>query len=528
MLIFKRSLSYLFVMFFLFAATKVNAQVSSWSLAPSSILKNILKDIERDENRSDIILKLKEFITNYPYASITDEAILRLANIYLKENRIEEAKPLYQDILEGFPISNFKTEALYGLAYCQFRDGELRYARSNLKGLLSDYNTSVLLKAKAELLLADINSILTESEEGVQPIAIGVVLPLSGPYEQFGQEALKGILLATGTFGDEDPLEVVVKDSRGEPASAKRALEELSKDERVLGIVGPLLSKAALDTAKQAQKKKMPIISLSQVEKLPQIGEYIYRNSLTLSEQAWVMADYAMKTLECKTFVIFHPDNLYGRELTKIFKKAVLQGGGQILEIGSYTEGQTDFGDDLKALFKIEEEERLEGRRTIIDYTPTVIADAIYMPGYYDSIGLIAPQLTYYNINDIKMIGSNGWNSPKLVELGGEYIEGAFFVDGFFAGSNRPYTERFVRNFNKTYGQEPGIIEAQAFDSAKMLAQALKGDRYTRKDIKDRLIMFNSFEGATGTISFDTYGEAMKDLFILSIKNGKLVEVDDY
>ncbi len=511
---------------FSLSVVKTDAEVSSWSLEPSVILKNILKGVETDGPRKDTVAQLRRLIQDYPNSSVTDEAILRLADIYLKDNRIAEAKTLYQDILERFPLSDFKAEALYGFAYCQFRSGDLRDARANLQGLLSFYRTSILFKAKAELLLADINTILTKSEEGIEGNAIGVILPLKGQYARFGHDALKGVLLAAGAFGDEEPYEIILKDSGGDPLLAKKAVDELAKDERIIGIIGPLLSKTAMDAAMQAQRIKIPIISLSQAEGLPEIGRYVFRNSLTLAEQAEAIADYAINSLGCKTFVILHPDNLYGRELAAKFEKAVLEGGGEVLARSSYVEGQTDFGKEIKDLFKIEEETSLEGRRTIVEYTPTIIPDAIYIPDYAEAVGLIAPQLTYYNVKEIKMLGSNGWNSPRLVAVGGKYVEGAVFVDGFFPGSKRKYTKRFVIGFRDAYKKSPGIIEAQAYDVTKMFIRMLKEGTTDRREIMEELKVIYGFEGATGTISFDESGEAVKDLYILSVQGRSIVETE--
>ena len=103
----------------LLSATTLHAgtQVASWSLDPPTVLTNILKDIERDGPRADIILNLKRFIEEHPKSKVTDEAALRLAYIYLASDDIGKAKVLFQRILRDYPFSAFKAEALYGLAY---------------------------------------------------------------------------------------------------------------------------------------------------------------------------------------------------------------------------------------------------------------------------------------------------------------------------------------------------------------------------------------------------------------------------
>ncbi|MFQ5585428.1 MAG: penicillin-binding protein activator [Thermodesulfobacteriota bacterium] len=518
-------------LFLLLHGNRVEAatQVTSWSLDPPTVLTNILKDIERDGPRDEIIINLRGFIEEHPKSEVTDEAILRLAGIHLASDDIGKARSLFQRILKDFPFSTFKAEALYGLAYCQFRDGELKGAGSNLRSLLANYELTVLLRAKVELLLADITSIFAAEERGdagERGATIGVLLPLQGKYGSFGEGALKGVLLAAGVFGKGEAYEVYVKDTSLNPGASARAVEELASNPKVVGIIGPLLSSTALKAAKKAQSEEMPIIALSQRDGLPRIGSYVFRNFLTPQQQVAGIAGFALNVLDQKRFVILHPDNPYGRGLARRFREEVQGMGGEVLREGSYVAGKTDFGSELKELFGIEETERLEGRRKIKEYRRTVPADAIYIPDYYDTIALIAPQIAYYDIKDVTMLGSNGWNSPRLVKVGGGYVEGAYFVDGFFAGSRRNAASEFVAQFRGVYGEEPGIIEAQAYDSVRMLIETLKKGDMRKRRVREELRALSDFEGATGVISFDGDGEAEKDVFLLTVRGGRIVELD--
>ncbi|MEK7688864.1 MAG: penicillin-binding protein activator [Deltaproteobacteria bacterium] len=385
-----------------------------------------------------------------------------------------------------------------------------------------------------------------------QPVPIsriGVILPLSGKYATFGEQALKGILLASGIFetkGQEGKgtrrqdniqtanVEIIIKDTRDDPIASAKAVEDLVKggEGGVVGIIGPLLTITSTDAAGKAQELKVPTIVLSQKEGITNAGDYIFRNFLLPSEQAKAIALYAINKLDCKKFAVLYPNSPYGTELANIFKEEVKKGKGVIVAEEQYKEGQTYFGKEVVRLFKIKETEKKEGRRSIKTFEATVAADALYIPDYFDTIGLIAPHLAYYNIKDIKLLGSNGWNSPKLIELAGKYVEGAVFTDGFFAGSKRETTLQFVNNFRDLYGTEPGIIEAQAYDAARMMIEsAIKSQESEvgsqKEEIRAILADLKNLPGATGNIAFDKDREAVKDLFILSVKNGQIVEVKD-
>ncbi|MBI3753153.1 MAG: penicillin-binding protein activator [Deltaproteobacteria bacterium] len=373
-------------------------------------------------------------------------------------------------------------------------------------------------------------------------IKIGVILPLSGKYAAFGEQALKGILLAAGIFetaqDNKNPTpEIIIRDTRDDPVATAKAVEELAfpppsppfskgGEGGVAGIIGPLLSITAMDAAKKAQELKVPVITLSQKDGLTSAGDYIFRNFLLPSEQAKAAAAYAINKLNYKKFAILYPNNPYGIELANLFKEEIKKDKGEIVAEGQYKEGQTYFGKEITQLFKIKETEKKEGRRKIKIFEPAVTADALYIPDYFDTVGLIAPYLAYYNIKDVKLLGVSGWNSPRLIELGGKYVEGAVFVDGFFAGSKRAMTAQFVNNFKNIYAAEPGIIEAQAYDATKIIIDAIIRGNGKKEEIRAALAHVKDFPGATGDITFDSNREAVKNLFMLEVKNGKIVEIN--
>ncbi|MEK7841748.1 MAG: penicillin-binding protein activator, partial [Deltaproteobacteria bacterium] len=179
-----------------------------------------------------------------------------------------------------------------------------------------------------------------------QPVPIsriGVILPLSGKYATFGEQALKGILLASGIFetkGQEGKgtrrqdniqtanVEIIIKDTRDDPIASAKAVEYLALNENVVGIIGPLLTITSTDAAGKAQELKVPTIVLSQKEGITNAGDYIFRNFLLPSEQAKAIALYAINKLDCKKFAVLYPNSPYGTELANLFKEEVKKGKG--------------------------------------------------------------------------------------------------------------------------------------------------------------------------------------------------------
>ena len=141
------------------------------------------------------------------------------------------------------------------------------------------------------------------------------------------------------------------------------------------------------------------------------------------------------------------------------------------------------------------------------------------------------------DLKTVTLLGTNTWSSPKgrsglpeLIERGGKFVTCSVYVDGFFADSQRPATRKFVQAFREAYkdvDKEPGLLEAIGYDSALMLRQIIqKQHPKSRAELRDALSGLKNFEGATGRTSFNEKREAVKPLFLLSVDNKGVKELN--
>lgn len=498
----------------------------STAVGAESVLPSLVESVE--SGRKDPV-ELKGYIDAHPYEESADLARLALARVYLDKKEFRKAAEESQRLIEHYPVSRHKLEALYILAYSRYRTGRLIDARSAAEAVASEEGLSDELRAKAKALLSDIKSAGNYANvKGATP-AIGVLLPLKGNYARFGEDALSGVLLAAEVFGGKTgSVEVIAKNVGNDSESVLKAIGELKDDPRVMGVVGPLFSSTAVEAANYSQMSRLPVITLTQKEGITGTGEYVFRNFLTPGSQAEALAEYACKTIGHKRFAILYPKSNYGMELARLFETEVKRQGGTVVRQAPYPQGTADFSDEMRRLFGVQVKERKEGRRKIKEFTPILKVDALFIPDSEESVGLIAPYLKYYNITGVQLLGANGWNSKRLVELGGDNIEGAVFVDGFFPGSHREGTEDFTRRFREAYGRTPGVLEAQAYDAASILIAAIRrsmnGDGLERHSVMKTLKEIKDYRGAAGALSFEDSGEARKRLFILTVRDGKIEE----
>lgn len=525
-----------------FAADKGKGSADSYwdESAPRTLLWQILENIETDGATRQNTRNLEKFVRTYQDASMTDEALFRLGRIYMETHKIAEAIKTFQNLLENFPASDFKLETLYGLAYCQYRNGKTDEAVTALESIVGIPDSTATQRVRATVLLNTITEITPELLKARTDVAIGALLPLKGPYASFGEDALRGILLAAEVYGTRGKASLdpptppvppfpeirVIGIDPAEP-HLKRHFSELAKDKSILALIGPLLSKTAPEAASMAQRKRVPVIALTKKDALPQSGSFVFRNFLTARQQAEKLAQVAIEVMHLRRFAILYPESGYGTELAKRFKEAIEARGAVISAELSYPDGKKDFGPELKELFALEVEEHMEGRRQIREYTTTVEVDALFIPDYYETIAQIAPYLAYYNINieEVQLLGANGWNSPRLLELAAKHVEGALIVDSYFGESKKPTVSMFARRFEEVYGYRPGTIEAHAFDAATALIAAIrKSETKRRRSVRDALLELEPIEGATGPFHFDEDGEAVKELFLLRVWEGKILE----
>jgi len=394
-----------------------------------------------------------------------------------------------------------------------------------------------------------------------QRYTIGCLLPLSGPYQTFGLRALKGIELAQAQFSSQSgnpPLNIIIKDTGSDPDKTIAALAELYRDQ-VAAIIGPIVTSEI--AAREAQEMGIPIITLTQKDNIAEIGDKVFRNFITPKMQVQTLISFSVESLGLLRFAILYPEETYGITFMNLFWDQLLESGGQVVAVESYKPDQTDFSAAIKKLaglyyeipedLKPEEEEDLtadqeqEGAATseqAADEKPKIGArgeekeeepqaivdfDAVFIPDSPNKAGQIVPQLAYYDIKDVYILGTNLWHSDSLIKIANQYVQGAVMPDGFFADSPSPRVQQFVKEFEETYQETPDFIEAIVYDSAMILFNVVSREqvRY-RSEIRDELLNLDDFPGVTGLTRFDENGDAQKKLYLLRVKGKKFVELD--
>jgi branched-chain amino acid transport system substrate-binding protein len=356
---------------------------------------------------------------------------------------------------------------------------------------------------------------------------IGCLLPLNGPYGTFGRQALKSIELALDQYNSHlghSKFKIIIKDTGSNPDQAVDALKILDA-ERVAMIIGPVVTSEAV--AREAQKRKIPIITMTQKSGIAEIGDYVFRNFLTPEMQVNAIVSFAIERLGIERFAILYPHDNYGDTFMKLFREEVLGYGAEITGIESYQPEETDFSLPISKLAKIDLKDLRSNSRQGRHKKDTVVVDfdAVFIPDSPEKVGLIAPQFAFYDIGDVLLLGTNLWHSDQLINEAGKYVQYAIMADGFLASTTKEKINNFIMTFKHHYGEIPEVIEAFAYDTAMIALQTASNSAVnSRKDLKEELKNLRDYDGVTGATSFGKNGDTEKRLYVLQIDGNQFVE----
>lgn len=371
-------------------------------------------------------------------------------------------------------------------------------------------------------------------------VVLGEFGSLTGVTATFGKSTQRGIEMAleeaNKAGGIEGiPVRIVVEDDQSKPEEAATAVKKLINQDKVILVLGEVASSRTLAGAPICQEAKVPIITPSSTNpKVTQIGDYVFRVCFIDPFQGEVMAKFARNTLKVsKAAILKDIKNDYSVGLAQFFGETFTSLGGQIIAEESYAEGDIEFRAQLTAL-------------------KAKNPEVIFIPGYYTEIGLIARQARDLGIN-VPLIGGDGWDSPRLVEIGGKALENSYYSNHYTPEDPRPEIQKFITEYKAKYNEIPDAMAPLGYDAARIAFDAIKRsgilqeqnikDAYNenpkagslmgavntlknRQLIRDAIAQTKDFPGVTGMITIDENRNAKKSAVVVKIEDGKVKFVE--
>jgi branched-chain amino acid transport system substrate-binding protein len=292
-------------------------------------------------------------------------------------------------------------------------------------------------------------------------------------------------------------------DNQGKPDESATAVTKLITQDKVFAVLGEVASSRSLAMAPIAQQYQVPMVSPSSTNpKVTQVGDYIFRVCFIDPFQGTVMARFSLDTLKLKKVAILRDvKNDYSVGLADFFSDTFQKGGGEVVIDQSYSAGDIDFKSQLTA---------------IRSKNP----QAIFVPGYYTEVGLIARQARELGVK-VPLMGGDGWDSPKLTEIGGKAVDGSYFSNHYSSEDKSPHIQSFIAAYKAAYGEIPDGLAAMGYDAMKVFADAVsRSTLLSREAVKNALSQTKDYQGVTGKISIDGERNAIKSAVVLKVDGG--------
>ncbi|MFD2446893.1 ABC transporter substrate-binding protein [Bacillus sp. CGMCC 1.16607] len=353
-----------------------------------------------------------------------------------------------------------------------------------------------------------------KGDDKSETIKIGANLELSGGVASYGQSIAEGIDLAIAEINKEGidgkKLELVKVDNKSDAAEAASGAVKLMSKDKVTAIIGAATSGNTLAQVQLAEKNKVILLTPTGTNPAVtfdkgKLNDYVFRTCFIDPFQGTVAANFASKELNVKNAAILI-DNAsdYAKGLAASFKEAFEANGGKIVKEEAYVAKETDF-------------------RAVLTNLQSANPEFVFIPGYYEEVGLIVKQARELGLN-VPMMGGDGWDSPTLVELAGaDALNNTFITNHYSSGDSDSKVQDFVTAFKAKYSDKsPDAFNALGYDSVYFLADAIKRAGSTDPEkIKDALAETKDLSLVSGTLTLDENHNPIKSAVILEYKDGQ-------
>jgi ABC-type branched-subunit amino acid transport system substrate-binding protein len=531
----------------------------------------------------------KKFIKKFPKSSYNDDVLYVMGNSYYHLNRYrtaarnwihsleasddprmdEKLETLISrvvmhkmndddiEILNSDIVPSEDGEMLVSIARAEkdFKEGQNFSARQRLTESLQKYPES-RFSNKAEKLLASSGHQFSVNER------LALLLPLTGFNEEVGKSILEGAKLALEEYNNQNNtnLELAVKDYGQEITKAISAFKDLSQNQNILAVVGPLENDITAACAAISHYEQLPLLSPTATEiNLVNYSDYFFQISTPIDIAAVSIARYALDSLKISRFATFAPIDDHFIKMVNKFTETIEKSGAQISAQAWYYPGDQDvykqfmkikriglkltftdslskeipdiLPEELDSLYKdylVLEEKKMEETKANIDSAdiPVTSIDGVFIPIFKEDLEFIAPQIAYSNIQ-AQYLGNNDWYNDEQLKKNKNYVNGIIFgTDGYLNEESWDYRQ-FRNEYRTKYKKTPNLYSVIGYDSFKYILQAYNptNQNMSRNQFTRNLKKLNTYNGIYRTIDL-TKKRVNQTLQLLKYNYGQIIPLN--
>ncbi|RUL54703.1 MULTISPECIES: ABC transporter substrate-binding protein [Lysinibacillus] len=352
------------------------------------------------------------------------------------------------------------------------------------------------------------------SDDTSEVIKIGANLELSGAVASYGSSIGKGAELAVEEINaaggiDGKKIELVKVDNKSENSEATNAAIKLATQDKVAAMIAPATSGNVIATAQIANQYKIPTVTASGTapnvteNEDGSINDFVFRTCFIDPFQGVVAANFATEELKAKNVAIYADNSSdYAKGLAAAFKEQIEANGGTVVKEEAYVADDVDFKSTLTNI-------------------KSANPDFVFIPGYYEEVGLIVKQARELGI-DVPLMGADGWDSPTLVELAGKDALNNTFITNHYSSQDPDETiQSFVDAFEAKFSEAPNAFHALGYDTVYYIVDAIKrAGSADGEAIQKALAETTDLSLITGTFSVDEKHNPVKSATVLEYVDG--------
>jgi branched-chain amino acid transport system substrate-binding protein len=347
--------------------------------------------------------------------------------------------------------------------------------------------------------------------EAADTVKIGLMAPLTGFAAADGASVQNSVQLALERVNKEGGImgksvELIVYDDRADGKEAVAIARKLIQQDKVVAVVGGSYSTPSRASAPIFQDEQIPFVAAYAVHPdITTAGNYCFRNGFLGMVEGKSAGYVAVKMLGAKRIALLTSDNDFGRTLTAGIKEYMQKWGkgAEIVYEQTYPSSEKDFKPYLSKIKEIN-------------------PDLIFASGYYFQTGPVLKQAREMGINT-QVVGEEGADSPKTVEIAGDAAEGFILVTNLNRDDPRPEVQNFLKEYETRYKIQPDMVGASAYDAFMIICESIKkAGSLEGPAIRDAIAATKNFNALTGEIKgFDADGEVVKEVQVQIIKDGR-------
>ncbi len=354
-------------------------------------------------------------------------------------------------------------------------------------------------------------------------VIIGANYEMTGATAAYGTAALAGGQLAVDEINKaggihSKKIKIVIVDNKSEPAESGNAATKLISENkgRIIGCVGPATTGCTMAAEPVLSANKVTVVAPTATADAVTVTpdgktrQFVFRACFIDPFQGAIMAKFAGTKLKVKTAAMYVDSSSdYSKGLAKAFKQNFEAAGGKITGEEFYLAKDMDFKAGLTKL-KAQNPE------------------AIYVPGYYQEVGLISKQARELGLT-CPLMGGDGWDSPQLISIAGaKNLNNTYYSSAYSSDDKDPSTQAFIKKFKEKYQKDPDFFSMMGYNSVLLLSNAFEqaGGTVDGVKIAEAMAKTKNLAVAGGKLSFDQKHNPIVPALIIELKEGKPTLVD--